>query len=92
MALTLTDKGFVVKKTVYVDMDGVLVDFNSSVNRLPAKTWEAYKEHPEDAPGVFALMDPIPGAIDAVNCFARSMMSIFSPRPLGKTLPHGLTN
>lgn len=39
-------------------MDGVLVDFNSGVNRLPAKTWEAYKDHPEDAPGVFALMDP----------------------------------
>lgn len=54
-------------KRLYVDMDGVLVDFNSGVNRLPAKTWEAYKDHPEDAPGVFALMDPIPGAIDAVN-------------------------
>lgn len=66
MALSISpEKGLFVKKTVYVDMDGVLVDFNSGVNRLPAKTWEAYKDHPEDAPGVFALMDPIPGAIDA---------------------------
>lgn len=68
MALSISpEKGLFVKKTVYVDMDGVLVDFNSGVNRLPTKTWEAYKDHPEDAPGIFALMDPIPGAIDAVN-------------------------
>ena len=68
MALSISPgKGLFVKKTVYVDMDGVLVDFNSGVNRLPAKTRETYKDHPEDAPGVFALMDPIPGAIDAVN-------------------------
>ena len=32
------EKGLFVKKTVYVDMDGVLVDFNSGVNRLPTKT------------------------------------------------------
>ena len=68
MALSISPgKGLFVKKTVYVDMDGVLVDFNSGVNRLPTKTRETYKDHPEDAPGVFALMDPIPGAIDAVN-------------------------
>ncbi len=68
MALSISpEKGLFVKKTVYVDMDGVLVDFNSGVNRLPAKTWEAYKDHPEDAPGVFALMDPMPGAIEALK-------------------------
>ena len=51
MALSISpEKGLFVKKTVYVDMDGVLVDFNSGVNRLPAKTREAYKDHPEDAP------------------------------------------
>lgn len=41
MALSISpEKGLFVKKTVYVDMDGVLVDFNSGVNRLPAKTRE----------------------------------------------------
>ena len=55
------------KQTLYVDMDGVLVDFNSGINRLSAEMMESYSSHPEDAPGVFALMDPIPGALEALD-------------------------
>ena len=51
-------------------MDGVLVDFDSGVNRLNAKTRAAYATNPDDAPGVYALMDPMPGAIEAVNRLA----------------------
>ena len=54
-------------KTLYLDMDGVLVDFYSGINRLSPEIREQYSDHPEDVPGVFALMDPMPGAIDAVN-------------------------
>ena len=54
-------------KRLYVDMDGVLVDFNSGVNRLNKMTKAAYANDPKNAPGVFALMDPIPGAIEAIN-------------------------
>ena len=54
-------------KRLYVDMDGVLVDFNSGVNRLNKMTRAAYANDPKNAPGVFALMDPIPGAIEAIN-------------------------
>ena len=67
MRLTLSEDGWFVKKTLYVDMDGVLVDFNSGINRLSAKMWESYSSHPEDAPGVFALMDPVPGALEALD-------------------------
>ena len=54
-------------KRLYVDMDGVLVDFNSGVNRLNNMTRAAYANAPKNAPGVFALMDPMPGAIEAIN-------------------------
>ena len=54
-------------KRLYVDMDGVLVDFNSCVNRLNNMTRAAYADAPKNAPGVFALMDPMPGAIEAIN-------------------------
>ena len=67
MRLSLSENGWFVKKTLYVDMDGVLVDFNSGINRLSAKIWENYSSHPEDAPGVFALMDPMPGALEGLD-------------------------
>lgn len=71
MKLTLTAESyFTPEKRVYVDMDGVLVDFMSGVNRLNAKTRAAYASNLDEAPGVFALMDPMPGAIDAINRLA----------------------
>lgn len=38
-------------KRLYVDMDGVLVDFNSGVNRLNNMTRAAYADAPKNAPG-----------------------------------------
>jgi 5'-nucleotidase len=52
------------KKTLYIDMDGVLVDFESGLARVPEDTRREY-EWQEDIPGVFGLMDPVPGALDA---------------------------
>lgn len=54
------------KKIVFLDMDGVIVDFNSARNKLDEKTKSLYNEI-EDIPGVFSLMDPMPGAIDAIH-------------------------
>ena len=58
------------QKRIYVDMDGVLVDFDSGVNRLNKMTRAAYAAKPKNAPGVFSLMDPVPGAIDAITRLA----------------------
>lgn len=58
------------EKRLYVDMDGVLVDFNSGVKRLSNRMYDLYKGHIDDAPGLFALMDPVPGAIDAIERLA----------------------
>lgn len=55
------------KKIVYIDMDGVLVDFESGVAKSEPYYQERYKDAPDYIPGVFGLMDPIPGAIEAVK-------------------------
>ena len=57
------------KKVLYIDMDGVLADFDSGLARVPEDTRSEY-EWPEDIPGVFALMDPMDGALDAYHKLA----------------------
>ena len=53
------------KKIVYVDMDNVLVDFRSALPRLKKKVRKEYAGHLDDVPGIFSLMDPMPGALCA---------------------------
>ncbi len=53
------------KKIVYVDMDNVLVDFASAIPRLSAAQREEFDGRLDDTPGIFALMDPMPGSITA---------------------------
>lgn len=55
------------KKIVYIDMDGVLVDFMSGVAKAEPAYQEQYAATPDYIPGVFNLMDPMPGAIEAVK-------------------------
>ncbi len=59
------------KKILYIDMDGVLVDFESGLARVPDDVRDEHKGHEEDIPGVFSLMDPVPDALDAFRELAR---------------------
>ena len=52
-------------------MDGVLVDFGSGLEQVDAETKSQYADRPEDIPGLFSLMKPLPGAIEAVNLLAQ---------------------
>ncbi|MDI9551957.1 MAG: 5' nucleotidase, NT5C type [Candidatus Cryptobacteroides sp.] len=54
-------------KRVYLDMDNVLVDFASGIAKIDEATRREYADRLEEVPGIFALMDPIPGAINAVH-------------------------
>ena len=54
-------------KTLFIDMDNVLVNFQSGIDRLDEKTRQEYEGHLDDVPGIFALMDPMPGAVEAVQ-------------------------
>ena len=55
------------KKILYFDMDGVLVDFQSGIDRLSEEVKNEYRENIDEAPGIFGLMKPMPGAIEAVH-------------------------
>ena len=58
------------KKIVYIDMDGVIVDFGAAI-----KDWfdkhphlvERYKTHPDHIQGLFRNPPPVEGAIDAIK-------------------------
>lgn len=54
-------------KILYFDMDNVLVDFLSAVPLLSPDVLKEYKDNLDEVPGVFSLMAPLPGAIDAFN-------------------------
>ena len=55
------------KKRLFFDMDGVLVDFQSGLDKVDQKTKDEYKGHVDDIPGLFGLMNPIKEGIDAVK-------------------------
>ena len=53
------------KKIVYVDMDNVLVDFQSAFPKLSKDVLEEYEDDKDDIPGIFSLMELMPGAIES---------------------------
>ncbi len=55
------------KKIVYVDMDNVLVDFQTGINRLSDELKNKYEGNLDDVPGIFSLMDPIPDSIESIK-------------------------
>ena len=54
-------------KRLYVDMDNVLVDFDGAVKQLSDETRKEYEGRIEDVPGLFDMMKPMPGAIEAID-------------------------
>lgn len=55
------------KKRIYFDMDGVIVDFESGLAKVSDEAKKNYEGRYDEVPGLFSLMDPIPGAIDAIH-------------------------
>jgi len=58
------------KKTLYIDMDNVLVDFPSGIVELDEESRKKYAKNYDNAPGIFALMKPVSGAIEVFNRLA----------------------
>src|SRR4029450_9480034 len=59
------------KKLLYVDMDNVLVDFGSGIARIEPALVRAYDGRLDEVPGIFALMDPVEGAVEAYAALAQ---------------------
>ena len=58
-------------KIVYVDMDGVLVDFQSDIDSLTEEQRASFKDGLDDVPGIFSKMKPVEGAIEAYEELTR---------------------
>ena len=56
----------ILMKRLYFDMDGVLVDFQSGLAQQDEKTLREYEGREDEIPGIFGVMKPIDGAIEAV--------------------------
>jgi 5'(3')-deoxyribonucleotidase len=54
-----------VAKTLYIDMDNTLVDFSARLDGIDPVLRERYRGREDELPGLFALMPPMPGAIEA---------------------------
>lgn len=48
-------------------MDGVLVNFQTGIDKLTEQQRQEYLGKEDECPGIFGLMEPQPGAIDAFN-------------------------
>lgn len=55
------------KKRLYFDMDNVLVDFQSGLDKIDEKTKQEYEGRFDEIPGIFGLMEPMDGAVEAVH-------------------------
>ena len=53
------------KKTLYIDMDNVLVDFPSGILQTPEEVQLEYVDRLDEVPHIFSKMQPIEGAVGA---------------------------
>ena len=61
------DKHLERKKRVFVDMDNVLVDFESGLAQVSEEIKKEHEGRLDEIPGLFALMKPMPRAIEAMH-------------------------
>lgn len=55
------------RRTLYIDMDNVLVDFTSAFAHLSEADHAQYKDRLDEVAGIFSKMRPMPGAVAAFN-------------------------
>jgi len=53
------------RKILYIDLDNTMVDFTHRISGLDEVVVKKYDGRLDEAPGIFALMRSVPGAIEA---------------------------
>ena len=70
------------KKILYIDTDGVLVNFQTGIDKLTESERQMYKGEEKNVPNIFSKMEPIEGAIEAYKILAEKYdTSILSTAP-----------
>ena len=59
-------------KILFVDMDNVLVDFKSGINKLSEKDKNKYLDNYDEVPRIFSLMNPMPNAIESYQKLSKT--------------------
>jgi 5'(3')-deoxyribonucleotidase len=60
------------KQIVFVDMDGVLVNFQSGIDRISEEESVKYAGDLDEVPGIFSLMEPNEGAIEGYKWLCKN--------------------
>lgn len=55
------------KPILYIDMDNVIVDFKTGMEKLEERTLKEYMGRYDEVKGIFALMTPMEGAIESIK-------------------------
>ena len=58
-------------KTLYIDMDNVLVDFPTGIARISGTQRKEFEGRLDEVPGIFSLMEPMDDAIESFNELAK---------------------
>lgn len=56
---------------MYIDMDNVLVDFKTGIEKLDNDTVKMYEGRLDEVPNIFELMEPYPQAIESVQALSK---------------------
>ena len=59
------------KKTLYIDMDNVLVDFESGIAQQDIQIIQKFEGRLDEVPGIFSMMVPMAGAIESFELLSR---------------------
>ena len=60
------------QKILYIDLDNALVNVQSGIDRLTNAEYCRYENRLDEVPGIYARMEPLPGAIAAFCTLAKS--------------------
>jgi 5'(3')-deoxyribonucleotidase len=52
---------------LFIDLDGVIADFTSTMDSHPLRKIPPYDEHPDTIPNIFRSLNPIASAVFSVN-------------------------
>lgn len=72
------------RQILYIDLDGVLADFEKGVYKFDEKTLKQYEGHIWDIPGYFSQLEPMPSAVKAFRILSLKYDTyILSSAPYG---------